>query len=61
LFLTYPILWDLENKVKQYYEINTLPTTYLIDKKDNIRYEHYGFTVEDVENTEKALITLLKE
>jgi peroxiredoxin len=61
LGLTYPVLWDLDNKVKQSYNINSIPVTFLIDKNDKIRHEHSGFTLEDVENTEKAIITLLKE
>ena len=61
LGLTYPILWDLENIVKKSYGISLIPVTYLIDKNNKIRYEHSGFTLEDVRNVEKALITMLDE
>jgi thiol-disulfide isomerase/thioredoxin len=59
--LSYPILWSSDNKLKQYYNINTESATYLIDKKNKIRYENTGFTPADINNTEKALLALLNE
>jgi peroxiredoxin len=39
---TFDILFDSESKVSQAYAVRGLPTTYLIDKKGNIRYRAVG-------------------
>ncbi len=39
---TFDILFDRESKVSQAYAVRGLPTTYLIDKKGNIRYRAVG-------------------
>jgi thiol-disulfide isomerase/thioredoxin len=60
LGVTYPIPWDLKSEVKAFYGINSIPVTYLIDKNGKIRYEHSGFTLEDVANLEESVKELLK-
>jgi thiol-disulfide isomerase/thioredoxin len=61
--LTYPILWDQDNAVKNSYSIGAIPVTYLIDKQGKIRYEHSGFTSKefDIPPLEEAINALLKE
>lgn len=39
---TFEILFDSDSKVSQDYAVRGLPTTYLIDKKGNIRYRAVG-------------------
>ena len=39
---TFEILFDRESNVSQLYGVRGLPTTYLIDKKGNIRYRAVG-------------------
>ena len=39
---TFEILFDTDSKVSQAYAVRGLPTTYLIDKKGNIRYRAVG-------------------
>lgn len=39
---TFEILFDTDSKVSQAYAVSGLPTTYLIDKKGNIRYRAVG-------------------
>jgi len=39
---TFEIVFDSESKVSQAYAVRGLPTTYLIDKKGNIRYRAVG-------------------
>ena len=39
---TFEILFDTNSKVSQNYSVRGLPTTYLIDKKGNIRYRAVG-------------------
>ncbi len=40
--LTFDILFDTSSRVSQDYAVRGLPTTYLIDKKGNIRYRAVG-------------------
>ncbi len=39
---TFEIVFDTDSKVSQAYAVRGLPTTYLIDKKGNIRYRAVG-------------------
>jgi len=39
---TFKIIFDSDSKVSQRYAVRGLPTTYLIDKKGNIRYRAVG-------------------
>jgi thiol-disulfide isomerase/thioredoxin len=39
---TFDILFDTDSEVSRYYAVRGLPTTYLIDKKGNIRYRAVG-------------------
>ncbi len=39
---TFEILFDTNSEVSQNYAVRGLPTTYLIDKKGNIRYRAVG-------------------
>ena len=61
LGVTYPIPWDMKSEVKAFYGINSIPVTYLIDKNGKIRYEHSGFTLEDVANLEASAKELLSQ
>lgn len=39
----FPLLWDKSSKIPPKFKLETMPTTYLIDKKGNIRFIHKGF------------------
>ena len=40
--LTFPILFDKESSVSRTYGVQGLPTTYIIDKKGNLRFRAIG-------------------
>jgi len=61
LGVTYPIPWDIESKVKSFYDIGGIPVTYLIDKNGKIRYEHTGFTEELIEDLRLAVEELISK
>ncbi|GJL80201.1 MAG: hypothetical protein NPINA01_31900 [Nitrospinaceae bacterium] len=58
--LTFPVLWDPEQKVRKHYYIMGLPTTYLIDPNGRLKGFASGARVWDSPDSIQAL-TSLKE
>ncbi len=55
------ILLDPEGKVASDYELVGMPSSYLIDKKGNLRRTHTGFFIKNKSQYEKEIIALLAE
>lgn len=58
---TFEILFDTSSKVSQQYAVRGLPTTYLIDKKGNIRYRAVGGREFDHPEVVKIINQLMAE
>jgi peroxiredoxin len=58
--LTFPILWDPDQKVRKHYYIMGLPTTYLIDPEGKLRGFASGARVWDSGDAIQALTSLKK-
>lgn len=58
---TFDILFDMASKVSQAYAVRGLPTTYLIDKKGNIRYRAVGGREFDHAEVVKIIRRLIAE
>ena len=58
---TFEILFDRVSKVSQAYAVRGLPTTYLIDKKGNIRYRAVGGREFDHAEVVKIIKQLIAE
>jgi thiol-disulfide isomerase/thioredoxin len=58
---TFDILFDSASKVSQAYAVRGLPTTYLIDKKGNIRYRAVGGREFDHAEVVKIIRQLIAE
>ncbi len=58
---TFEILFDANSKVSQNYAVRGLPTTYLIDKKGNIRYRAVGGREFDHAEVVKIIKQLIDE
>jgi len=58
---TFEILFDTASKVSQAYAVRGLPTTYLIDKKGNIRYRAVGGREFDHDEVIKIIKQLIAE
>lgn len=56
--LTFPVLWDPEQKVRKHYFIMGLPTTYLIGPKGKLKGYASGARVWDSPDSIRALISL---
>ncbi len=58
---TFPILFDKDSNVSRAYSVLGLPTTYLIDKKGNIRFRAIGGREFDHPEVEKQILQLMQE
>ena len=58
---TFEILFDKKSLVSSAYAVRGLPTTYLIDKKGNIRYRAVGGRVFDHPEVVKIIKSLIEE
>lgn len=41
--VNFPILYDHDNKVSKPYNIEAMPSTFIIDKSGNFRFKHLGY------------------
>ncbi len=41
--VNFPVLYDHDNKVSEPYDIQAMPSTFIIDKSGNFRYVHLGY------------------
>jgi len=61
LRLSYPVLLDVRKDVARAYEIDTMPSTVLIDRAGAVRYVSEGFKPGYQERYTEALRELLNE
>lgn len=59
--LSFPIVFDKDSSVSRAYGVMGLPTTYLIDKKGNIRFRAIGGREFDHPEVEKQILRLMQE
>ncbi|MCF7971978.1 MAG: TlpA family protein disulfide reductase [Methylococcaceae bacterium] len=58
---TFDILRDAEGKWADDYGVETMPTSFIIDKKGIVRHIHSGFAKDDIADIEKIVTKLLAE
>jgi peroxiredoxin len=58
--VTFPILFDKDNKVSQQYNINAMPSSVFIDRKGNVRSLHRGYKPGDENEYLNQIRALLK-
>ena len=56
---TFPIAWDGDKSVAQRYQINGMPTLFIIDKSGLVRFVHSGFRPGDEEHIRAAIDSLM--
>lgn len=59
--VSFPVLYDKQNKVSQLYQVNSMPSTVFIDRKGNVRYVHRGYQPGDESEYLNQIRALLKE
>jgi len=56
----YPVVRAEDDTIFQLYQINGLPTSYLLDKEGVLRYVHQGFKEKDMDKIRQQVMLLLK-
>lgn len=59
--LTFPILFDTENKVSELFQVSAMPSTIIIDRSGNMRYLHKGYKPGDEAEYAKWIKKLVRE
>jgi peroxiredoxin len=59
--VSFPVLFDKENKVSKMYDVNAMPSTVFIDRKGNVRALHRGYKPGDEGEYLNQIRALLKE
>jgi len=58
--VSFPIVYDLESKVSQLYQVASMPSTVIIDRSGTVRLLHKGYKPGDEKGYEETLRALLK-
>lgn len=61
LKVAFPVLLDSANTVSKQYEVNAMPSTYIIDKDGNLRYVHRGYLPGYEDEYQKQVRELMRE
>jgi len=61
LGLQFPVLLDTDKKVSRLYDLNTMPSTVLIDRDGRVRYIHLGYKDGYAQTYENQIRELLRE
>lgn len=57
----FTVAFDQQGNIAQQFHVQGMPSSYLVDRKGNIRARHIGFREEDKAKLEQAVTSLLKE
>jgi peroxiredoxin len=55
----FPLAWDADKAVAQRYQINGMPTLFIIDQRGLVRFVHAGFRPGDEQQISAAIDSLL--
>jgi len=61
LHLSYPQVADPQGRLAELYGVNGMPSSYLIDRKGQVRQVHVGFDKNDIEPLRKVVAQLVEE
>ena len=59
--VSFPILFDTDNRVSQLYDVDAMPATVLVDRNGEIRYMHRGYKPGYELEYEKQVRALIRE
>lgn len=59
--VSFPILYDADNQISELYEVDAMPTTFMIDRDGTIRYLHRGYKPGYEVEYEKQIRKLVRE
>jgi len=61
LNVSFPVLFDTDKKVSKLYDLNTMPSTVVIDRDGKMRFLHRGYRTGTEADYEQQIRGLLKE
>ena len=59
--VSFPILYDTENKTSKLYNVNAMPTTVMVDRNGNMRFIHHGYKPGYENDYKKQIKALIRE
>jgi peroxiredoxin len=59
--VTFPVLFDDDNRVSEQYDVDAMPATVLVDRKGEIRFMHRGYKSGYEREYERQVRALIKE
>jgi thiol-disulfide isomerase/thioredoxin len=59
--VSFPVLFDVTNKVSKLYNLSAMPSTVLVDRDGNMRYLHKGYVPGTEVEYEKQVKALIRE
>jgi thiol-disulfide isomerase/thioredoxin len=59
--VTFPVLFDVDDKVSRLYDVQAMPTTVIVDRDGNQRLLHHGYKSGDEIKYKQAVKALLRE
>ena len=59
--VSFPVLYDHNNKVSKLYDVKAMPTTIIVDRDGNKRLTHYGYRTGDEAKYKTIVKALLRE
>ncbi|MCR8922378.1 TlpA family protein disulfide reductase [Dasania sp. GY-MA-18] len=59
--VSFPILYDTENRTSELYNVNAMPTTVLVDRDGNMRFIHLAYQAGYEKMYEKQIKQLIRE
>lgn len=57
--VTFPVLRDSKGEWADQYVVESMPTSFIVDKQGVIQHIHHGFTSDDINELEKKIVQLL--
>jgi len=57
--VAYPVVRAADENISELYQLNGLPTSYLIDRQGVLRYAHQGFKEQDMPQIRQQVLALL--
>lgn len=59
--VSFPVLFDTENKVSKLYDVIAMPSTVLVDRDGNVRYLHHGYKPGYEDTYQEQVRSLIRE
>jgi len=59
--VSFPILFDSRNQVSKAYDINAMPSTFLVDRDGKVRYLHKGYKPGYEDEYQRQISELIRE